>query len=73
MSRKGASPLPSEKSVIFSNETCKNQPTKPFMNSQFRASGLNLAKGGLVGGVGDWVVAQGQIMLWTSVQNVRLE
>lgn len=44
MSRRGASPLPSENNVIFSNETCKNQPTNPFINSQLRASGLNLAR-----------------------------
>ena len=44
MSRKGASPLPNESNDTFSSETCKNQPTNPLMNSQFRASGLNLAE-----------------------------
>lgn len=44
MSRSGASPLPNDNNVIFSNETCKNQPTNPLINSQLRASGLNLTR-----------------------------
>lgn len=44
ISRRGASPLPSDNNVIFNNETCKNQPTNPLMNSQFRTSGVNLAR-----------------------------
>jgi hypothetical protein len=43
MSSKGASPLPSESNVTFRSVTCRNHPSKPLINNQFRASGLNLA------------------------------
>ncbi|MFS7905497.1 hypothetical protein Hanom_Chr01g00048411 [Helianthus anomalus] len=42
MSSRGASAPPNENNDIFRSETCKNQPTIPFMKSQFSASGVNL-------------------------------
>lgn len=43
MSSKGASPLPNESNVTFRSATCRNHPSNPLINNQFRASGLNLA------------------------------
>ena len=42
MSSKGTSALPNDSNVTFRSETCRNHPSNPLMNNQFRASGLNL-------------------------------